>query len=1077
MRRSIRLNDENSREKEQNVCAGSSANHNGSYVHHRFAADQPLTSSRRLDTGTIVGRLPRHRRVRGIQTLQQGRTGPSISKAAREISVYHDALSTKFKVALAPGTRLGAFEILSLIGSGGMGEVYRARDTRLARDVAIKVLPSEVAAGPNRLARFEREAQVLASLNHPNIGQIYGVEDSTGTPALVMELIEGPTLADRIAKGPIPMGEAVPIASQIVDALESAHGKGIVHRDLKPSNIKILPSGTVKLLDFGLAKIGSSDSSEPANTQALTVTDVTAARLVGTYPYMSPEQIRVHAVDNRTDIWAFGCVLFEMIAGRNPFKQQTEPDTLAAILAREPAWEAISETIRPAIQRLVRRCLEKDLRRRLRDISDARDYLEEAVSFSSPALSRNNLPSELTSFVGRRTELETLARLLATTRLLSITGPGGGGKTRLALRLARNVASQFADGVWFVDLAPITTPALVVQGIATAIGVREAPQRSVRDALLDDVRGRELLLVLDNCEHLIDICAELADALLRHAPALRVLATSREPLNVPGESVWRIPPLSMPDLSVPLAAERLRDFEATQLFIERATSIDPAFTAEAESPNTIMRVCRRLDGIPLAIELAAARIGALSVEQIEARLEDRFHLLTAGARTAAPRQRTLEATVQWSYQLLSAVERELLNRLSVFPASWTLEAAEKVCGEKGIDPHAIVDTVSRLLAKSLVGRDSQFVGGRRYRLLDTVRQYARERLTEANALVRLRDRHLEWIYDEFRDALPILQGREQADCLRRLRVERHNVRAALEWALSSPSRAPKGLELVGALFWYWTKRGEFAEGREWLERALAVTGLEHRSSRARALIGLARIRLFQGHMGDVAAAATEALALGRETGDTWAISWALYWLAIVALERGDHAKAAALTIEARDASHGEDSVAGPLGLLSVFAWSKGEHDQAQQLCDEANNVMRRAGDIWGLSFGLVNAAALNFARKYFASARAQVFEALSLNEELEDPRGIAWSLEAAAGLLVGQNDLDHAVLLWGATDTIVRRIGVELPFILKGIRGRSRETVEASLGREAFEAAFAKGREMSSTQAIAVARQQLQLRQ
>jgi predicted ATPase/serine/threonine protein kinase len=985
-------------------------------------------------------------------------------------------------MAISVGARLGPYEILTFIGRGGMGEVYRARDTTLDRDVALKVLRPEFALDAERLARFKREARVLASLSHPNIAGIHGLEDRDGPEgserhdwplALVLELVEGTTLADRIAQGPIPIDEALRLASQIVDALEAAHGKGIVHRDVKPSNIKISPSGTVKVLDFGLASVGSSEPSGHGETQSPTASSVTPDRVAGTFPYMSPEQARGQAIDKRTDIWAFGCVLFEMIAGRNPFKHETAPDTLAAILAREPDWQSLPDAA-PPIRRLLQRCLEKDPRRRLRDISDARDYVEEAVSFGSHSRSNHNLPSELTSFVGRRTELDALASLLQSARLVSMTGPGGVGKTRLAMRFARDVVNQFADGVWFVDLAPIASPALVVQAIASAVGVREAPQRSVRDALLDDVRGRELLIVLDNCEHLIDGCAELAEALLRHAPALRMLATSRESLGVPGESVWRIPSLSLPDASAAPAADQLRDFEATQLFIDRATSIDPAFTASAESADTIAGICRQLDGIPLAIELAAARIGALSVEQIEARLKDRFRLLTGGARTAAPRQRTLEATVQWSYQLLSDVEREVLNRLSVFPAGFTLEAAERVCGADGINPEDIVDIVSRLVNKSLVGRENQGAGGRRYRLLDTVRHYARERLTESGALVRLRDRHLAWIHEEFRDALPVLQGRGQADCLRRLRVERHDVRAALEWALSSPARAPKGLDLAGALFWYWTKRGEFAEGREWLERALAATGHEERSSRARALIGLARILLFQGHIPDVAAAATEALALGRETGDAWAISWALYWLALVAVERGDHAQAAALAIEARDASRGEDSVAGPLGLLAMFAMVKGEHDRAQQLSDEANNVNRRAGEIWGLAFGLVMAAILGIARKDFVSARAQLSEALSLNEELEDPRGIAWSLAAAVGLLVGQNDVHNAVRLWGATDAIVRRIGVELPPFLKFMRDRHRETIEASLGRDQFEAAFAEGRGMSSVQAISLARQQLE---
>ena len=270
------------------------------------------------------------------------------------------------------------------------------------------------------------------------------------------------------------------------------------------------------------------------------------------------------------------------------------------------------------------------------------------------------------------------------------------------------------------------------------------------------------------------------------------------------------------------AVDALIDSEATQLFIERASAVDPAFAPTPDNADSIARICRRLDGIPLAIELAAARVVVLSPEQIEARLQDRFRLLTGGARTAVARQRTLEATVDWSYQLLSDVEQQLFSRLSVFPAAWTLEAAEHVCGGDGINEHDVLDLLSRLVSKSLVVVDGEFAGERRYRFLETVRQYARERLVQAGAADRLRDRHFEFFFNEFRGALPILRHHDQLPCLRRLRIEQENVRAALEWALTSSALAEKGVELAGALFWFWTKRGLYEEGKLWLEQALAV---------------------------------------------------------------------------------------------------------------------------------------------------------------------------------------------------------------------------------------------------------------
>ncbi len=378
-----------------------------------------------------------------------------------------------------------------------------------------------------------------------------------------------------------------------------------------------------------------------------------------------------------------------------------------------------------------------------------------------PDARRHNVPAELTSFVGRRKELLELPAVLASSCLLSLTGAGGVGKTRLAERLARDLVNDFKDGVWLVDLAPLSVPDLVAQTIATALGVREGPQRSVRDALLDTLRHRELLLVLDNCEHLIAACADLVEALLRAAPALRILATSREALGVSGETVCRVPSLSVQGALAGVAADAVFDSEATQLFVERARAVDPAFAATPDNADAIARICRRLDGIPLAIELAAVRTCVLSLEQIEARLQDRFRLLVGGARTAVPRQRTLEATMDWSYELLSDAERQLLGRLSVFPGAWTLAAAEQVCGGDGIIETDVLDLLSRLVSKSLVMVDGEFAGERRYRCLETVRQYARERLEQAGAADRLRARPFRFFFGEFREALPILRHHQQ----------------------------------------------------------------------------------------------------------------------------------------------------------------------------------------------------------------------------------------------------------------------------------------------------------------------------
>jgi non-specific serine/threonine protein kinase len=514
--------------------------------------------------------------------------------------------------------------------------------------------------------------------------------------------------------------------------------------------------------------------------------------------------------------------------------------------------------------------------------------------------------------------------------------------------------------------------------------------------------------------------------------------------------------------------------EATQLFVERAAAIDPGFRPSAANAGSIARICDRLDGIPLAIELAAARVVMLSPEQIEVRLHDRFRLLTGGTRTAVARQRTLEATVDWSYQLLSDIERTLLGRLSMFPASWTLGAAEGVCAGEGIDGPDVLDLLSRLVSKSLVTIESDVVAERRYRFLETVRQYARERLVQSGTADCLRDRHFDFYFNEFRGALPILRHHDQVACLTRLRSEEENVRSALEWGLSSPPHTERGLELAGALFWFWTKRGLFEEGRFWLERALAVGIDAPARLRAVALIGLAHMDHFQGRHVETAAHATEALALGSED-DGWVRSFALFMQALAANECHDFDLARARALDALNAANACDEIvqrSGPLMILGNVALASGDQDRAQQFYEEAIETSRRAGDTWGLGILLSVAAALRIVRGDFERARTQAAEALARCHELEDARGIAWSLDVFAGLLAARGHAESPAQLWGAADGLLESVGGALTPAIGWIRDRYAVPVKASLGDDGFEAARSAGRLMLREEAIALARQQ-----
>jgi predicted ATPase len=492
----------------------------------------------------------------------------------------------------------------------------------------------------------------------------------------------------------------------------------------------------------------------------------------------------------------------------------------------------------------------------------------------------NNLPVPGTSFVGRGEQIQEVRRLLARTRLLTLIGAGGCGKTRLALRAAADGSDAYADGIWLVELAGLTDPALVAQALAQAVGVREVPGRDLTDTLVDHLRERTSLLILDNCEHVVDAAAHVADAVLRVCPRVRIMATSREPLRSTGETTWRVPSLSVPLANAATAAdlETVLQFESVQLFIDRAQAALPDFELTSANAAALREICRRLDGIPLAIELAAARVRAFAVEQIAARLDDRFGLLTTGPRTAMPRQQTLRAAVDWSYALLSEPERALLRRLSVFAGGWKFEAAEAVAAGDGLQPYAVLDLLAQLVDKSLVLAEPQR-GAVRYRLLETIRQYARERLDEAGEAGCTCDRHLAYFLDLAEQAEPKLRGPEARTVMDRLEEEHDNLRLAIDWALQTGGDA--ALRLSGALAWFWWGRDHHSEGCRWLARALTTTQVRS-AARMKALNGAGWLAHHQRDLDKARMLLAESLAIARELDDGWTVAWTLHCLGRVA---------------------------------------------------------------------------------------------------------------------------------------------------------------------------------------------------
>ena len=562
----------------------------------------------------------------------------------------------------------------------------------------------------------------------------------------------------------------------------------------------------------------------------------------------------------------------------------------------------------------------------------------------------------MTSFIGREKEIEAVKTLLGKTRLLTLAGSGGCGKTRLGLQVAADVLENYPDGAWLIELAPLADPALVPQAVASVLGVREEAGKPLTQTLTAALKPKRLLIVLDNCEHVLSACAVLVDTLIRSCPDVRVLASSREGLGIAGETVYRIPSLSLPDPKQTATLASVTLYEAVRLFVDRAAAALPAFAVTNQNAPALASVCHRLDGIPLAIELAAARVRSLAVEEINARLDNRFRLLTGGSRTALPRQQTLRALIDWSYDLLTPLEKTLLCRLAVFAGGWTLEAAEQVgAGEsetgEDIEAWAVLDLLTSLADKSLVVAEQE-EEHTRYRLLETVRQYARDRLSESGESLVVRARHGDYFVALAEEIMPKLAGSEQAQWLRVLEAEHDNLRQALtEYAEDATEdvRADdkKGLRLGAALQRFWMVRGHLSEGRERLRAALEHSGgQEPTKSRAAALNGAGTLAWMQGDYASARVLYEESLTIARELEDKKGIALSLGNLGIVAKEQGDYALARSLYEESlalRRELGDTSGIAFGLNNLGLVVKEQGDYALARVLHEESSGDTARVG--------------------------------------------------------------------------------------------------------------------------------------
>jgi predicted ATPase/DNA-binding winged helix-turn-helix (wHTH) protein len=700
----------------------------------------------------------------------------------------------------------------------------------------------------------------------------------------------------------------------------------------------------------------------------------------------------------------------------------------------------------------------------------------DALAHPLPASAKHNLPAQLNSFVGRDREIGEIKTLLGSARLVTLTSPGGSGKTRLSLQAAAGVLADYPDGAWLVELAPVADERLVPQTVASVLGVKEEAGRPVIEALMKYVKDRRLLILMDNCEHLVPACRELIKHLLQAGPGVTVLASSREQMHMAGEAIYPVAALAVPEAHPAITAEALARYEAVRLFVDRAVAVQPTFEVTAANAAAVADICRRLEGIPLAIELAAARVRTLSVERIALLLSDCFRLLRGGDQTALPRQQTLRASIDWSYELLTVPERILLRRLAVFAGGWTLEAAEAVGSGGDVEEAAVLDLLIHLVEKSLVDSDAS---GERYRLLETVRQYAQELLKAAGEEDATRTRHLEHYLTLAEKARPELLGPRQGVWLSRLDQERENLLSAHAWCDGAKGGAELGLRLASAVRHYWLSRGLLGLGYRITVEALSRAHAGERNhARCRALADAGQLGYFMGRYAEAQRYLEESLAIAREMNDTRRIAAALQPLGMACLGQGDLATARRHLEEALALARKLDNqrdLAAAINQLAQFHRVQGDLDAAEPLYEQVLAIARQLRDRESIAFGLLNFAMASIERGLFDRARLMLVEAHAIAEEIGSKRAGQSVLEVCAGLASLDVEWERAAELYGTAETQAGQTGLQRDPADEAFLAPLIAKARKALGEAAFDAAEAAGRALSYEEGMRRARAWLEL--
>jgi predicted ATPase/tRNA A-37 threonylcarbamoyl transferase component Bud32 len=898
------------------------------------------------------------------------------------------------------------YEIIEKLGEGGMGVVYKAHDSKLKRDVGIKFLPRHVADNREQRDRLKIEAQAAAALNHPNIATIYAIEEVDDELFIVMEYIDGQDLKKKLADGPLLPDEMLEIATQAARGLQAAHNEGIVHRDIKSSNLMFMSSGLVKLMDFSLAKVPQSDITKTGAT-------------VGTAVYMSPEQLLAEKLDHRTDIWSFGIVLYEMVAGELPFTGPSDAVVIYSILTEDPELKLGRES--PTAQgweNIIRKAMQKDANHRYQNIGELLDDLTtlRESGFVEPAPAKplepgraENLPNYLTGFVGRETEIRKIKDLLAKARLITLIGPGGTGKTRLAVQVASEVLSDFDDGVVFVPLASIKEPELLDSKIAQTLKLSEHTSKPSVEVLKEHLGDKNTLLLLDNFEQII-AAAGLVRELLSDCPNLRIMITSRILLRISGEHEFSVPPLATPSLSEKVSLGRVLKFPAIELFVQRAQAANSDFVLDETNAPTVIEICIRLDGLPLGIELAAARVRILSPKVILARLESRLDLLKGGTDDMPERHQTLRQAIAWSYDLLNKEERVFFRRLSVFVGGCSLEAAQHLCDHPTDLALDALDGCTNLMDKSLLRRQER-EDAVCFTSYETIREFGLECLKETGELEATKREHAEFLVKLAEQAESELTGPQQARWLNRLEVEHDNLRAAMAWA-EEAGEFEFGLRITAAIWRFWGIRGHINEGKHRFDQFLNMPGAEVRSEvRARALNGAGTLTHENGDLPGALPLLSESLEIFRDLGNKNGMATVINNLSWVAMTLGNFEQAKSLSEEGMAICRDLDQKRGVALSLNNLTWLaayKGEFDDARSLGHESLALRHELGDERGVGFTLVTLAGIEREQGHFEKAHCLLDEAESILTKLEDKQLLAWMTLNLGRLWYAQCEYDRA---------------------------------------------------------------------